>query len=543
MTDRAQPGAQRSIAHNIEIGEVLGQLSDGWIVPSSEPTLSAQRSDLDETQFDEFDASYSATSFDVDIQPGEAYVDGWIAEDAVRTITLASSTDNQTVVIGWNVDATYDSSIHATRDDADEVYIDLESNVPSDDPYIPIWEFDTDSSGVVRARDLRPIGLQIGTEFTATDKTLTFAESGVTLTHNNTKVSNESVILHDGNHTAYSLSGISEVDYTSSVNANSLEVNSDGTVIWMLETDSDSDSKGEIIQYELSTAYDINSVSNTVIHESDFQNPFGFAWNSDGTELNVADESGNGITVYTLSTAYDISSINGSTTYTNSDFPSNTLSIVFDDTGDTLYVGMKSSVREFPLSTSYDVSTAGSPTDTDYSSYLNDDIRQLFWRPSGNDIYISTYGTDIYQISLNTKFDLSTPNSVVNTFSHNNDGLSGANWGPNGHRLFYVDTTNADNFQKAGPTTASSGDVLVEWSSPKDLYSWLQVNFQKTLDGETIRVDVEDENGNVLYSDVRREKNIQQVANSKNVALRAHISRTDTTNTPSIDYLARKFKR
>lgn len=162
MTERAQPGAQRSIAHNIEIGEALGNLSDGWIVPSDETTLSAQRSDLDETAFTEFNSTYSATSFDVDIGAGEGYVDGWVAKDVPTTVTLEPNTAGQIVVLGWNVDATYDSSIHAKRDGADEIYVALESDVPQNDPHTPIWEFDTDGSGVINATDHRTVGLTVG---------------------------------------------------------------------------------------------------------------------------------------------------------------------------------------------------------------------------------------------------------------------------------------------------------------------------------------------------------------------------------------------
>lgn len=157
--DRVQPGAEGSRTRNIEVGEALGALSPGWIVDANNPTRSAQRfASLDETQFAAFDASYSGSSLDVDIQPGEAFVDGWLGRDTVTTITLSASTASQRVALGWNPDAVYDSGVHATRDEADEVVIDLESNFDSDDPHVVIWEFDTDGSGVATALDHRNIG-------------------------------------------------------------------------------------------------------------------------------------------------------------------------------------------------------------------------------------------------------------------------------------------------------------------------------------------------------------------------------------------------
>jgi hypothetical protein len=159
MTDRAQPGAQGSTLRNIEAGESSQTLSDGFIVPANEPTLSSQRyADLDESQYEEFDASYSDSSLDVTIKAGEAFIKGWLARDTQTTVTLTDFTDNQTVVLAWDADSVYDDSIHNSREDADSVIITLESDLPTlEVPYIPIWEFDTDGDGVTDAIDERPI--------------------------------------------------------------------------------------------------------------------------------------------------------------------------------------------------------------------------------------------------------------------------------------------------------------------------------------------------------------------------------------------------
>lgn len=159
MTDRAQPGAIDSVIRNNELGEALGAGSDGWVVPASQPTRSAQRyGDLDETAFSAFDESSSSSSLTVTIGAGEAFLDGWLAIDTPTDIGLAASTAGQTVVVSWNPDAVYDSQTDATRDDADDVVIDLESNVDDLDPKLPLWTFDTDGSGVTSVVDERDIG-------------------------------------------------------------------------------------------------------------------------------------------------------------------------------------------------------------------------------------------------------------------------------------------------------------------------------------------------------------------------------------------------
>jgi hypothetical protein len=157
--DRAQPGARGSTNRNIEFGETTGQYTDGWIVPADEPTLSAQRyTSLGEDAFNEFDATYAADSLTVSIDPGEAFVDGWLARDVATGIDLAADMNDQVVVIGWDPDAIYDDQQHDTRDEADRVIVDLEKNVSEMSPTVVVWEFDTDNNGVTNVTDHRKIG-------------------------------------------------------------------------------------------------------------------------------------------------------------------------------------------------------------------------------------------------------------------------------------------------------------------------------------------------------------------------------------------------
>jgi hypothetical protein len=168
--DRAQPGARGSTNRNIEFGETTSQFSDGWIVPADDPTLSAQRyTSLDETAFNEFDATYSGDSLTVIIAPGEAFVDGWLARDVTTDITLDADTAGQTIVIGWDPDAIYDDHQHDVRDEADRVMIALANDVVPTHPSVGIWEFDTDIVGVTAARDNRNIGPTLSRESVNSD--------------------------------------------------------------------------------------------------------------------------------------------------------------------------------------------------------------------------------------------------------------------------------------------------------------------------------------------------------------------------------------
>ena len=159
MTDRAQIGARGSPIHTVEYGEGFGQFSDGWVVPADESTRSAQASSkIDETVLNAFDASWSSGSLTVTIDPGEAFVDGWLARDSSTDVDLATDTAGQTVYVGWDVSAIYSEGEHADRDDADRVIIGLEGAFGELYPKVELWTFDTDGAGVTSVVDERDLG-------------------------------------------------------------------------------------------------------------------------------------------------------------------------------------------------------------------------------------------------------------------------------------------------------------------------------------------------------------------------------------------------
>jgi hypothetical protein len=94
-------------------------------------------------------------------------------------------------------------------------------------------------------------------------------------------------------------------------------------------------------------------------------------------------------------------------------------------------------------------------------------------------------------------------------------------------------------------TSATSGDALVSFDSgvPSDIISYDLATFQRTLNNGSITIDVEDSNGNVLFSDISQNFDISGVNSSKDVQLRANLSRSSTADNPTVDFLARRFTR
>jgi hypothetical protein len=158
MTDRAQPGAIESIVRNDELSQGLSAFTTGGIVSGSNPTdASIRRSDIDETALDAFSLTSSATSFDVTVAPGEAFLGGWLCRDTNTTLTLPANSTTD-IVIGHDIDAIFDPTTDPDRDAADEVIVDLSANVASDIPQVIAHRVETDGSGVIGSERIATVG-------------------------------------------------------------------------------------------------------------------------------------------------------------------------------------------------------------------------------------------------------------------------------------------------------------------------------------------------------------------------------------------------
>jgi hypothetical protein len=95
------------------------------------------------------------------------------------------------------------------------------------------------------------------------------------------------------------------------------------------------------------------------------------------------------------------------------------------------------------------------------------------------------------------------------------------------------------------PIISTTGDAVVSWTSnmpPTDLAAWDAVWYQRTLDSETVTVDIldgtdtvlDDPDGNPL-TDVPDGVDISHIDPAREIRVRANLSRADTANDPSFD--------
>jgi hypothetical protein len=158
MTDRAQPGAIDSTVRNDELAQALRTEAESFVQPADEPTAAAQRrANIDEAALNAFDLTSNRTSLDVTVDPGEAFVGGWVARDVPTTLTLPQSSTVE-IVVGWNPDAIFDPNTDPNRDAADEAIVDLARDVTEPYPLLPVWRAKTDTSGVFERERLSPLG-------------------------------------------------------------------------------------------------------------------------------------------------------------------------------------------------------------------------------------------------------------------------------------------------------------------------------------------------------------------------------------------------
>jgi len=160
---------------------------------------------------------------------------------------------------------------------------------------------------------------------------------------------------------------------------------------------------------------------------------------------------------------------------------------------------------------------------------------------SGETYYVGAFDNgNSYQVGVEslpsfpqTSADIDITNGAFGI--HPNDGLG-------------ISPTSGDAFvfrDVTALTTSNNGNALVELGNgaPTDIESYDLATFQRTLDSETATVDVEDSNGTVLKSDISKDTDISDIPTSTDVQLRANLSRNNTSNNPTIDYLARRFTR
>jgi len=222
--------------------------------------------------------------------------------------------------------------------------------------------------------------------------------------------------------------------------AEALAFNSDGTKAFFTG-DNESTSDCIVVEYDLGTAYDIQTLSYT---GNNFPNTYGnitgIDFNGDGTKMFLCNEinSNSVIIEYTLGSGYDLSSnITEENTYdTSGESSGGPDGLELNTDGSKLFVINGGDIYEYSLGTNYDLSTISFTTSFNLDSFEN---RAVSFNADGSVMYTTLgVGDTVLKYELSTPFDISTASYTGTEFS-NLQGGNGRGMVVIGSKLFGVD--------------------------------------------------------------------------------------------------------
>lgn len=237
----------------------------------------------------------------------------------------------------------------------------------------------------------------------------------------------------------------------------SLSIKPDGLIIFVLGFNNRT-----VFQYELSTAWEINTASFTGSPEKKFSvvtqatSPQGIFVKPDGTELYVTDGTTNTIYQYTLSTPWDITSASYSGSpekkFSVSGETTNPKELSIRSDGKVLFLADAafSRIHQYTLGTAWEINTASYDSKFLDVSGEGSSHHGLHTRPNGSNIYVLTGSNDrISQYQLSTSWTIDTASYTSKNFSvTSQDTLPrGIFIKPDGLSLYLVGDTNNTIYQ------------------------------------------------------------------------------------------------
>ncbi len=255
----------------------------------------------------------------------------------------------------------------------------------------------------------------------------------------------------------------SSQNYSVSSNTTSvtgMSFNNDGTKMYVC-----SYSPSSIFQYNLSTAFQPNTASYAaeLSVSSQDSNPRQVQFNTDGTKMFMLGYTGKDITEFTLSTGFNINTAGSPTTFSVNSQDTDPFGLAFNNDGTKMFVSgaQNDKIYEYTLSTAFSTATATFSQDFDISSQdtspkgiafntdgtklflvgnTGDDVNEYalgsFLKPSGyhavhtTNSTDSTYWTDINSMTADeaagdgtVHYCVSTDDRAIWKIAHNSNGI------------------------------------------------------------------------------------------------------------------------
>ena len=242
-----------------------------------------------------------------------------------------------------------------------------------------------------------------------------------------------------------------------------IRFNNDGTKLFMLGVVSD-----KVHQYTLSTAFDISTASYDSVNfsvASQETDPYGLAFNNDGTKMYITGNTSDSIFQYSLSTGFDLSTAsydNVSLSVTSQE--TNPTGITFNSTGSKLYMLGQTSdeVHQYSLSTVFDLSTASYDSVSFSIASQETSPMDMSFNSDGTKMYIIGSSSDaVFQYSLSTGFDISTASYDSISFNVNaqESNPRAVVFNNDGTKMYIVGSSQDTVFQYSTVQTTNTLDL------------------------------------------------------------------------------------
>lgn len=186
-----------------------------------------------------------------------------------------------------------------------------------------------------------------------------------------------------------------------------LDFKPDGTKMYICGEGGDG-----VDEYDLSTPWDVTTATANQFFSTHLQDtqPHAIRFKPDGTKMYIGGEVGGDVIEYTLSTAWDISSASYTQNFVLSPRPDRIHGLYFRTDGLKMYVldDEVNEVQEYTLSTAWDVSSASYVTSKSTNSQ-DSSSQALFFKSDGTKMYVVGRTNDnIYEYAMSTAWDVSS---------------------------------------------------------------------------------------------------------------------------------------
>lgn len=218
-------------------------------------------------------------------------------------------------------------------------------------------------------------------------------------------------------------------------------------------------SNGEVSEYNLSTAWDISTLSFVATYDVSAQDGSSEAiwFRNDGSLMYMIGGNGDRVYQYQLSTPWDITTANNTATFSIGSKDNTPRGLAFDSYGSNMYfVGSQNdSIYQYSLSSPWDITSGVFVRSFSLASQTNSPDG-VFFKPDGMKFYIAPGGSSskIFEYSMTTPWNISTAvfsNSLTISLSASN--VFSLFFKPDGTKV-YFGFSSADLIKEYNLTTS-----------------------------------------------------------------------------------------